>query len=231
MQLTDIIKNYKFYHGDRSDADRLSVTEIFGGQPLQIALTRKHYDELDGKDITQATLGSIFDLGIKNMGYDADRMEKEHNGFTISGEPDFFEDGHLKDIKLTKKFALMMWEKNPKEHQYTLQLNAYRMMLEDKDKEVKSMSICWFLKDQSDVKDGDPPALVETEVPHIDDEYMLDKATEVHSDVRGMLDGRIEMTKCDDRWKNDFRCKHYCDVKKFCPYAIKRGYCKTTFGW
>ena len=231
MLVRDVVKSYSFYSGDRTDIDKLSVTEITGGEPLQIALTRKHSDEISRDKITQATIGSIFDLGFKNMGFEPERIKIDIDGFTVSGEPDIFQDGVLVDNKLTKKYALKMWEKEKEKHQYTLQINFYRMMLENQGKEVKDMQIAWWIKDQSDVKAGDPQALVETKVPHIEDSKLLDIARGVHEEARGILEGKILTQKCNNTFGNDMRCKSYCDVKEFCPYAKKRGYTKVTSGW
>ena len=229
MNLLDALRKHDFYSGKtKKTTDLFSVSEIAGGDILQLALRRLHDIPIEEK-VTQATLGSIFDAGLRKIiddlneklnthFYSGYRMEKQlPNGITISGETDILdsENKWIYDAKLSKIFAMQMCEKE-KEHQYKLQLNLYRWLLGDNYR----MFLLWGLKDQSDANPKHPnEAMMLKEVEHIADDRLISIAVEKSNKVISIVNGNEQApTKCKDTWRNDVRCKYYCDVCQFCPY-------------
>ena len=229
MNLLDALRKHDFYSGEtQRTVELFSVSEIAGDDTLQLALRRLHDIPIEEK-VTQATLGSIFDIGLRNVVgdlnekfgthfYSGHRMEKElPNGITISGETDILdsENKWIYDAKLSKIFAMQMCEKE-KDHHYRLQLNLYRWLLGDNYR----MFLLWGLKDQSDANPKHPnEAMMLKEVEHIADDSLISIAVVKSNKVISIVNGNEQApTKCKDTWRNDVRCKYYCDVCQFCPY-------------
>ena len=228
--LIDVIREYKFYDGDRSKWTQVSVSEVSGSDVHQAYLNRK-YPELKKKSkISQATLGSIFDGGLRKIVDEQEGMENGvrtqmelPNGATLTGEADHFDHNNKQiiDGKLSKMFAMTSCKKEAK-HSYRLQLNFYRLLYKLND---YRMFLYWSLKDQSDVKADHPDeALVPVEVEAINDSWLIDKAVEFSDELNHRLQNNQEKEKCDDTWRNDMKCKQYCDNAPACAYAKKMGY-------
>ena len=67
MNLLDALRKHNFYNGEtKRTTDSFSVSEIAGGDVLQLVLRRLHDIPVEEK-VTQATLGSIFDIGLRNV--------------------------------------------------------------------------------------------------------------------------------------------------------------------
>jgi len=227
--LIEVIREYKFYNGDRTDPMKVSVSEVSGGDVHQAYLARKFPDLKKPSKISQATMGSIYDMGLRDIVEEipymrnGDRREmKLPNGFTLTGEADHIDDHnkHLIDGKLSKIYAFKQAEKEAKHH-YRLQLNFYRILYDIRD---YKMFLYWSLKDQSDVKADHPDeALVPFEVDVISDQWLIDKAVEFSDELKKRIDNNDPKEKCDDIW-GGMRCKMYCDNAPACEYAKKKGY-------
>ena len=237
MSLKKRLENYEFYTGVR-DRNTISVSELSGSEPFQMALERAYVYDRE-KRVTQMTLGSIFDagmrclakdLGLVSCGRKTIKFDVDGVSYTISGEPDLYskEDNIIYDVKLTQIYSLKKWQENPKEHQYTTQLNWYRYMSDTKP----NIKLLWFLKDQKDTntKDGIFDALSETEVPIIDDKTLIENAKEKIIAMNSYLENGCR-GECQDKWGNDMKCRLYCSQKAVCPYANKRGYNKVVSQW
>ena len=227
------IKQHEFYTGKR-EKFQVSVSELSGDDVLAIYLRREH-DIVKEDKITQATLGSIFDLGIRQVANEQGleslgRVLRTFDKWVISGEGDLIdrENNTIIDVKLTKIYALEQWKKDPLKHQYTKQLNWYRVLMGD---ESTKLQLYWFLKDQTETKDTHPKeALVVTDVPVMDEVKLFGEMIEKLYQLEALYNGG-KREKCDDTWGNDTKCRLFCDCKSVCPYASKRGYNKATFGW
>lgn len=229
------LKDVEFYTGDRKKSRyEVSVTELAGDDALAMFLRRTCDIEREPK-ITQATLGSIFDLGMREIavqeGFESlSRVKRTFEKWTISGEGDLYnrEENVIIDVKLTKLYAMEQWQKKPKEHQYTIQLNWYRVLVGD---DKTKLQLYWFLKDQTETNDKHPKeALVVTDVPILDEVELFGFMREKLYELEALYNGG-KKEKCNDTWGNDLKCKLFCDCKEVCPYATRRGYNKATFGW
>lgn len=223
------LREYEFYTGEKKKSGSISVTELSGDDMLQMVLRRKFDVPKDDK-IGQNTLGSIFDLGMRHIAIETGLKSMERvkkilpNGWVLSGEGDLIDDEQktIYDVKLTKIYALEQFRKDKKNHQYTKQLNYYRLLY---GKEDYNLFLMWFLKDQTEAKLDHPrEALVTTEVPKLDEKELLKYAIERTNELEVQLDVDVSKdAKCDDVWGGN-RCKFYCDVKEVCPYAKSKGY-------
>jgi len=229
MNLLDAIRKYNFYTGDaKYTIDRVSVSEVAGNGILQMVLCRQYGTPIEGR-ASQATLGSIFDIGLRNLteklnekfethfspGY---RMEKSlPNGVTVTGEPDIIDpvNKYLYDAKLSKIYAMQMCEKEF-QHHYKIQLNLYRWLMG----EDYRMFILWGLKDQSDSDPKHPKeSIMLKEVGKIDDVWLVNHAVQKSDLIKLMINGDQPIpVKCENTWRNDVRCHYYCSYNSFCRY-------------
>lgn len=225
------LRDYPFYNGNKQ-GKRVSVSEISGDDVLQMYLRRAFNLEREDK-ITQATLGSIFDLGMREIARESGltsmhRVEKLlPNGWILSGEGDLYdsEKNIIYDVKLTKIYALEQWKKEPNGHQYTKQLNWYRILCN----ESAELRLLWFLKDQTETKADHPKeALVQTVVPRLEQSELLKEASEKIELLEMMLENGVgKDVQCKDTW-GGLRCKLYCEAREVCPYAKSKGFGRTT---
>lgn len=229
MNLIECIRKRNYYSGDKPTRDKVSVSEISGSDVMQMVLKRKFVIEPVNK-INQATLGSIFDAGMRDLlkRYNEEfgtaftsgvRVEKTlPNGIIISGEMDTVNENpkEIYDTKLSKIYALEMWLKTESSHQYTLQQNFYNWLLGG----GYAMFLLWGLKDQSDMKsDKYSEAMILMPVEKVSIDFLMGLAVTKSDMMIAILDEKEPMpSKCIDTWRNNSRCEHYCDCNKVCPY-------------
>lgn len=234
MDFLDVLRGVEFYSGDKGDANRVSVSEVAGGNLLQSYLMRtKNYTKTT--KLTQATIGNLADIGLRSLAIDCSLGESVQsgtrvlkvlsNGTTLSGECDLIdhENKIIYDLKITKMFAYQQIKKEGSSHHYSVQLNYYRLLYGSDYR----MALVLGLKDQSDVKTSKAymeEAFVLHEVATIDDKQLIDRANKYSTDLKAMIDGAIKPpSKCEDTWGNDMKCKYYCEVKEVCSYAKSKG--------
>lgn len=231
MTLLDLIREYDFYTGEPT-RERVSVSEIASGDILQMVLKRINKIP-KAKKLTQATLGSIFDLGVKSLilklneqfkeNFAAgERIEKElPNGVVLAGEPDILHSTpkEIYDAKLTKIYAMEQCVTHT-DHQYRLQLNLYDYLLGG----GHDLYLLWGLKDQFEGMSRGKvcdyhDALIEQSVARINEGSMIQLAVMKSSEMQRVIDGQAPLPeKCDDTWRDDVRCKYYCECRDFCDY-------------
>lgn len=234
MNFLDVLRGVEFYSGDKGDANRVSVSEVAGGNLLQSYLMRtKNYTKVD--KLSQATIGNLADIGLRSLAIDgslgdsvqsgARVLKVLSNGMTLSGECDLIDHDNkiIYDLKITKMFAYQQIKKEGALHHYAVQLNYYRLLYG----EDYRMVLVLGLKDQSDVETSKSymeEAFVLHEVERIDNDMLKNMATSYSNSLKGMIDGYVTVpNKCSDTWGNDMKCKYYCEVKSVCPYAKSKG--------
>ena len=234
MNLLDKLKEVKFYNGDKTVKNQISVTEVTGGEVLQAYFARK-YPDIKKTKVGQFTLGSIFDYGMRQLVLDSkmggemqsgERMNYTlPNGYTLTGEPDILdiESKVIYDVKLTKVYA---WKKTVEEgakHAYAKQLNYYRLL----DGRDFKMALFMALKDQNEAKPTDPNAIEIVEVAKIEDGVLIGDAVKISDSLQRLLDGVDKLPeKCNDLWGGN-KCKFYCDYNTVCEYAKRSGHTPT----
>ena len=234
MDFLDVLRGVEFYSGDKGDSNRVSVSEVAGGNLLQSYLMRtKNYSKTE--KLSQATIGNLADIGLRSLAIDGSLGESVQsgvrvlkvlpNGVTLSGECDLIDHKNkiIYDLKITKMFAYQQIKKEMSSHNYAVQLNYYRLLYGIDYRMVLVLG----LKDQSDVETSKAymeEAFVLHEVSAINDKELTDRAITYSSTLKSMIEGAMSPpNKCEDTWGNDMKCKYYCEVKSVCPYAKSKG--------
>ena len=227
MNLKEKIEAHNFYTGERVPYT-FSVTEVCDNEPLKGYLSRKF--EPKSEKVSQATLGNIFDVGMRQLVMDdvfgntvkgGVRILKQlPNGMFLSGEPDIIDEENkvIYDVKLTKIYAYKKIIEDGVSHQYVKQLNYYNSLLGG----GYDLKLFLALKDQSDVKPNDPEAIEILDVPFIKHDELIRVACEYGENVMAILEEKIGAPKkCSDTWGNSMRCRHFCAYNHVCPYGKK----------
>ena len=227
MQLIDDLKSVEFYTRDKKEIDVFSASEISTNEPLQGYLMRTCEPMNSG--LSQATLGSIFDAGMRSLVIDGklgshyksgERIQTVINGVKVSGEPDIIDTKNkvIYDVKLTKLYALKMIIKDVESHNYTKQLNIYNYLLGG----GYDLRLFVALKDQ---KDFDPKetfnAIEDVAVTKYSKEKVEQMVTSYADKVNDMLSGGELPRKCDETFGNDLKCRFFCSYMNSCSYGKK----------
>jgi hypothetical protein len=227
--LLDEIEKIEFYSGVRNSPDTVSVSEVVDNEPLIGYLKRKFEPKVNR--VSQATLGNIFDVGMKQIILDykigtyevGKRLEyKTKKGAKLTGEPDIIDPINkvIYDVKLTKVYKHTVILKDPTADAYGMQVNLYKLMLGWGSE--SSLYLFMGLKDQSEVKPNQPNAIEEVCIPHIKDEKLIEMVDNYYERVFSLVNGDEKIPeKCENTFGNDMRCKHYCDYNHVCKYGKK----------
>jgi hypothetical protein len=129
--------------------------------------------------------------------------------------------GKAGDIKMVDSFAMVgekdLWE-------VEMQLNRYRVMLEQKGLKIKKMQLQIMCRDYNTISAdsrGIQQGIYMTEVQRLDDAVI----TSFFDNKQAKLAAALKAGKCDEpctleeRW-NDIRCKSYCEVAYACPVGF-----------
>jgi hypothetical protein len=241
MDFLDKLRGIEFYSGDKTDLDRISVSEVASGDLLKSYLVRtKNYTKTE--KLSQATIGNLADIGLRSLAID-NRLgyiesgvrvkQMLSNGTTLSGECDLIDHKEkvIYDLKITKMFAYTSIKKEGLDHHYAIQLNYYRLLYGADYRMVLVLA----LKDQSDVETSKSymeEAFVLHEVKAIKDAELKKRALDYATNLNGMINGTIETPKkCDDTWGNGMKCRYFCEVKSVCPHAKAMGYYSKVYDW
>jgi hypothetical protein len=227
--LLDDIEKIEFYSGSKNSLNTVSVSEVADNEPLIGYLKRKFEPKKSG--ISQATLGNIFDIGMKQIILDykigtyevGKRLNyKTKKGANLTGEPDIIDPINkvIYDVKLTKVYKHTVILKDPLADAYGVQVNIYNLMFGWGSE--SSLLLFMGLKDQTEVKPNQPNAIEEVNIPHIKEEKLIEMVDEYYEKVFSMLNGDEKIpVKCENTFGNDMRCKYYCDYNHVCSYGKK----------
>lgn len=223
--MIDLIKQYKFY--TKSGIKKSISCSQLGSDELQL-----YYNYIDAprnpEVLGHHTLGSIIHLGMQQIVIESGaniRTEQQlamllPNGWTLTGKYDAFDTdkGILWDFKTGTSFSIKKFNEEKEKHQYTKQMNGYRMLLGEE--QVKQMKILWLCKD-ADVKKGEQVFII-SDVPMID---LYDLTKEVIDLTNNLEKADKEPSECANRWMGrvngaivPMRCKYYCDYSQHCSY-------------
>jgi len=228
-----------------------------GKDTLQIYLNLKYPNrDTEAFKVTQASLGSIFHLGMEKaieMMNEGHKTEVEVSmplmaGWMLTGTVDMIEfvDGEpvLHDYKLTKIYKGKMLRKEfanfVTTDAYALQLNAYSVMFDEEKHRARKtkMILDMFYKDANELKGEN--AYEPIDVPFMSATDIIVLANEKVMELEKYLNSDSVPPECEDKWIRKTRtgeviktrCELYCDVKNVCPYYNNHG--KSTLekvGW
>ena len=226
--LLEEIKNIEFYTGSKKDLHVVSVTEVCDNEPL-LGYYRRMYEPMKS-GVSQATLGNIFDIGMKTIikerikGNYSEGIRLNYttpNGHKLTGEPDIInvQEKEIYDVKLTKVYKYLMVLKNQREDSYVKQLNFYALML---GWENPNLFLFMGLKDQNKAKPKDPDAIEELKVENIAFNELNEMIDDYYIKLQSLLSGSEKLPeKCENTFGNDMKCKDYCDYVHVCKYGKK----------
>lgn len=187
----------------RSTGD-ISVTSLIG-EP-RIRLLRKRHSDVIQSDISERMwllLGTSVHAIIERASREAGealpeiRLELESQGWTISGQPDLWEDGLLEDYKVTSMYACM---DGPKPD-WIAQLNIYRLMYERAGFPTSKMQVVAILRDWNRFQGAKCPINIKVlDIPIWSEDTVnayIDSRVKLHQDCEILPDE--ELPTCD-RW-------------------------------
>lgn len=181
-----------------------SATQLLKDCRQAYLMEKKDYAQTPDEH-TLALLGTIFHETVE---MDFERMT--YRGL-YTGLPDWYDEetGELIDYKVSGEYKY----KKGDFKDYTLQLNMYRLLLEQEGHVIKSMKIAFIKRDGSLSRNG---TFTWIPIQRMDDEELIKFVTKASQDLCAALELDVLPAKCTDTWRNGLKCKKYCSVKKWC---------------
>ena len=235
---------------DKRNNEYVISASMLGKEPLQnylsIVYGTQHEDE-----ITDATLGTIFHRGMETIVQDKVKkdentvgvpwMEPElsmnmplGNGWVLSGTADlvnevFMNHVEIHDYKLTKSYALKMYNKEKVTHPYTKQMHALELLWNHQNgakKERVDLLIEYFLKDAKalDFEKTHQTIVVPTLASP---DVFVQQIVEQTNSLQAYIEAGEVPPQCADTWPRNSkgvirhtRCELYCSFGKagLCPH-------------
>ena len=192
----------------------------------------RHWDEMeeDVSDGIWRLLGSAVHEIMSRVGQHnrliEERMTEPVMGMKVTGKSDIYEgsDESIQDYKVTSVWTIKYDPKKWEE-----QLNTYAWFITKLGFNVKQIFVNAILRDWSAreykrSKTGTYPpfAYQKIEIPlwtFEDQQAFIEKQIAAHKAVELLKDEELPVCSVEDRWKDDIRCKQYCNVAKFCSWG------------
>jgi len=223
-----ILKNTEYSGNLQPKAREISASQL--GSDPQEALLRYKHGVVKRSDINQATIGSLVHLALEYI-YSSDKdyscelhVEQQlDNGFLLTGTIDRVDnvDNVIVDTKVTKTYTIKKILEDPM-HPYRLQINAYRMMLENETKQEYSMMLEIFNKEGGyNVRfDETIPDITYLEIDRIANEIIIEEVNKLVDFVKNGVE-----QKCKDVWFRKvqgqtipLKCLKYCSYNNVCKF-------------
>ena len=211
----------------------LSHTRGWNGIPSVTQLlkdTREAYLEIlhnyyqEPSSMTYALLGTAIHERLEEHNNDRFISEKrifiDIDGVVISGRIDVYdkETKELWDYKTTSEYAVIL-AKQGKKWEWNLQLNMYKIMLEELGYEVRDLFIQYILK----VSEKETP-MGTIKLPIIDKNRVLSYFKKQAMALLTALKDQVLPPMCRDVYTwNGKKCKEYCPVRDICR-ELKEGF-------
>jgi hypothetical protein len=226
----------KWYAGE-GEEKFASVTQL--QQPLKVFVLWQRHDTdiiLKASDLIFILFGSAMHEVLRKGANNLDsilsekRLEWDFEGYRITGGYDAFEVG-LEDNILTdhKATTVSTWIYGDRVKDFTHQLNCYKLLAElNGYPPITKLLVDYFFRDWSKMENirrqeknkKYPP------IGSFEEEMKVMTNSETNQYIRDQIQEMVgalsmeddEIPPCEKRWKNDIRCKHYCEVNKWCNY-------------
>jgi hypothetical protein len=196
--LQNIVKGIRTWTGIPSATQLIKDTR-------QAWLMLKHPYAQEPDEHTLALLGTAFHNTVE---MDFERMTYKN---LYTGLPDYYdkETGTLIDFKVSGKYKY-----DKKDYRdYELQLNMYRLVLEERGYAVNSMQIAFIVRDGSRSKGASTFHWVD--IKRMRDEDILEYAETKNRALVDAMEDKSIPPKCPDTWGGR-KCSAYCSVKQYC---------------
>lgn len=180
-------------------------------QPPRIRqLTARHWDSIsmDVSDRIWPLLGSnthyILERADTKDGLQEERLSININGWTVTGQPDLYENQILYDYKVTSVWSVL----NGVKEDWEAQLNIYRILVEEAGFTVDTLKIIAILRDWSKFggqRSSNYPKTqvvmlpVERWLPEDAYEYIVERVT-LHQEAEALSDKDLPLCTPDERW-------------------------------
>lgn len=171
LQLTE------FFDGSYSKGESDISTTSLIGEPLQRVLKRVHAAEIieDVVDYTHRLIGNALHKALKQMaGEDGCQIEQrlysKINGWTVSGEPDYYvglEQKKVTDYKYTAKYKT----RDGVPEEWKKQISIYAYLLREQGHTVDSTEFCVWYRDAYLARGDVPVEMVACE-PYTNDQVL-----------------------------------------------------------
>ena len=220
----EILKATEYNGNSESRVKEISASMMSGD--LQQSLLRYKYGVIKNNKIDQSEIGSLVHLGLENVFF-GDKVRTEYavsmdyKGWKLTGTIDRLDKDEkmITDIKVTKTYTIESILKDLM-HPYRLQLNMYRILVENQRQEKYNMQLEVFDKQggYNYRKGKEIPSLVYIPIEKIDDEIIFNRINEIIEFIEIGSEKR-----CDDVWYRRIgeqtiatRCELYCQYKYVC---------------
>lgn len=150
-------------------------------------------------------------------------FEVRYRNSLFSGQIDYYNgvDEILFDYKFVngQKAYKMRTNVSKNAHDYVMQVNAYRILLEENLHRVKDMFIVAFAYNTQYTGGNKSPVISMVSVPFLDKEVVMSEMSTRASNIVFYRDAYPETIPeaCEETWDGK-RCNAYCDVSDFCPF-------------
>ncbi len=141
------------------------------------------------------------------------------DGNSIGGTPDHYHEGLLLDYKTCKQYQVNWIDKaggiinDISKEEWYHQLNIYRLLCKYNGMPVKEMQVSMYVKDWSYRSKCEK---IETREVAFDNhiiDWIRNKVRVIQTHEQ---EGTLPECSKTDRWKDNLRCEHYCDVADIC---------------
>jgi len=202
-----------FVEAVKSDAEPRDYysPSMLNDSPRIVHLLRRHWKECaeDAVDSVWKLFGTAVHHVLEKHGSGQNELtvKGEFMGHSLQGKIDMLDsDGVLRDWKVTSAWTIVYGSKL---EDWTIQLNAYRRMLEQMGHEVKGMEVIAILRDwtKSKAKDSDTYPQAQVQVVKIDklddiDALIADRLDELEH-CANLFDDELPYCTNKDKWQDD----------------------------
>lgn len=107
----------------------------------------------------------------------------------------------------------------PDYHHYDMQLNMYRILLNQNGIAINKMFLQAMAKESKKelVNLGLDRQAYLIEIPMYEDKFVIDYFNYKYDCLMNILNGKRKAKMCDETW-NGRRCNEYCSVNSYCPF-------------
>lgn len=204
----------KNYDITKTSTDSISVTTLIDS-PRIAQLKRRHWAEIeeDASDRLWALLGDAVHAVLEKAKRPDALMEEslsvEIDGMKLRGRVDMYENGIVKDYKITSVWSFILNGKNSVKVEWERQLNAYAYLYRKSGFDVKGLEINAILRDwkDRDAKDNaDYPKIpfISVKIPLWtleQQEHYLSSRICAHKSAQTEDASRLPLCTAEERWQ------------------------------
>jgi len=242
MDMKKLILESTQYSGNSDKEIKALSASQLNDDVLRLWLRYK-YGVVENDEISMATIGTLVHKGIEciikeraatednfNIQSEVDlKMNFENTEWMLTGTADIvdFEERIVYDIKTIKKYRVSKLKNEMMSDDYTIQLNAYRMMLENTIGDRFKMAVLALSPDGGfSARTGNTEqTFEEIEIERIENSVISGMFIDKVKLLEYYIEANEVPQKCEDVWIRKvkgkaipLRCQQYCSYNSICPY-------------